>query len=524
MSMTRAPKTRKSATPPTRGGTAGGLGYAEVFAPLVAAGVFVLASSGLVVSGADWQLGVMTGLAAGFAAASARVSPWTSAAAVFFAALAIPAWHVDASSAAARPAAAATTATVCAAVAMGVTVAPRQWRRWAGAALVALVIANLWATSWLVSGVTYPERPALRRQLASEPAPFSYTADDQVYLRIFHRLEHADPYYTSVSRAWREHAEWRKDPFGVFSYRLPTLFWVWRALPPGDGSEVLYSLLGFAALAIGSAYAVARRLGAGSAAVLAAPAVGAYYLLPATTPYVLYADYPAMAIGLAAIAAYAEFAARGKRAWLATSIALALSAALVREHMVYLLVAGGVAAVVATRLGKPSAEDRTPARPRHEWAYWAGALAVWAVAVAAHASRASGAIAESSSMDRWLNGGVDHLWATLTFGQLFFRAAPALPVALIAAGAIAAVSYRGPAMRAFLGFAVLAPFAGFLLVGNDGYSSATMTRTGYWGVMAAPTAVALAPVLLGRLRARLASSAAGPAEGTPPRAYASSAK
>ena len=124
--------------------------------------------------------------------------------------------------------------------------------------------------------------------------------------------------------------------------------------------------------------------------------------------YIVFVEFWVVPIAIAAVACYMRSTQGEHRVrWLAAAIGLATLCALMREHMIYLLAAGAVAALAVNK--------------RREAAAWFAGMGVFVVAFAAHYAVASQHVAPGNSIAAgvgdWFRGGPAWLWATLTFAE-----------------------------------------------------------------------------------------------------------
>ena len=335
-------------------------------------------------------------------------------------ALVFPAWDYDpvsgfAGLAISAAATAAVSALSVAALAWVVERSPRPKRtRWIAASLVAasiLVLFCVTAISVDTADVTGSDSVlALLRQDAI-PTPGMAPGDERVYLQIFTFMHRGSGYYDAVRQAWA--ANWGGLPWGVTSYRMPTVFWLWRLLP-SDPASIVWLFLGFSAIAMVSAFAIGSQLAGPGSGCLGALAMASYYLYSATSWAVTYVDPWGMAIGLAAVALFVTAVRRGDTRLVWAAAATAALASLLREHMVYISVAAAVASALSARKG-----DRLRAA-----APWLSSIGIFAAAYIGHYVAIGGRISPTSNYGMWLRGGAEHLWATLTFAQDLFAAKP----------------------------------------------------------------------------------------------------
>ena len=355
-------------------------------------------------------------------------------------------------------------------------------RPWVAYAVIALIVASMWATTIYVS---LPRPPGLgvpvAQAVAESPKVGEEWLDNEFYSRVLWLMRQGEGYYQAYRQGFNENVKWEIDPPSIVSYRLPTAFWIWNGLPGGQwGIFVAWLLLTTAALAA-SVRIVVRRL----PVVFAIPAVAAlttYFIYYGTTSCVLLTEAWGAAIGILCVAAYIEsFDSPNWRKWTIAAAALALAACLVRELMVYLPVAGFIAAFVARR------EQR-----RFRALSWGAVLAAFSFAYALHVAAIGGAVSGVGSNLAFSSGGVAFLVRAFAWGVQIVGGGAVTLVTLSALAALGIALTRDRAERVFLILAITLPFAAFLVFGNDAVD-ATGKAANYWGIVVVPLLIALSP-------------------------------
>lgn len=87
--------------------------------------------------------------------------------------------------------------------------------------------------------------------LKTDPKPKSYVRDMGLYLETFYLMKTAIPnYYQAHGQALLNHAEYfdKTLPKDVWSWRLPTVFWVWYLLPSNNGVVIYMVYVGLTLL------------------------------------------------------------------------------------------------------------------------------------------------------------------------------------------------------------------------------------------------------------------------------------
>ena len=374
----------------------------------------------------------------------------------------------------------------------------------AALALVAAIVACLWVTTGMVnSGALFPSgTETLNQVLSTRPQLADTPEDHDLYLRLFYDVHDGQPYYSSVARVWQaDPGTGYRLPFGVSSYRLPTIFYLWLLLP-ADGAVLPWAFLVFATVAIGAAFSIGCQLGRPGVAVLGALLIATAFALLSTTTWVTFVDGWAMAVALGGIAIYVASVRRGSRSLLWGAVAALFAASALRELLVYLMVLAAAGVVLLPR----------HKRWREAWPWLVG-LAAFVAFYAAHVAAISGRVDPQTGYGFWLQGGFDHLTATIEFLAEYFGGKPWLVPLLVLTGIAGAIGVRHVETRlaAVLTASIVAPLVAFLVFGNGGEELATGAPSGYWGVLVVPLALAMVPVAVNRALIAWGVRESGPA-------------
>lgn len=381
--------------------------------------------------------------------------------------------------------------------------------------LMVLLLANFWVP--LLVGGIHPlvaYGPLAASTLRPVPEAGTYILDDELYRRFFHLLHGEQGHYEAFRDAWlglRVHGDL---PATVTSYRLPTYYWLWRAVP-ADAFLIVPIFLLFVSAGGIAAGVIAATLGGAAWVPLAAAAVLTYGMGVAISVYVTYIDLPAACIALCGIAALLYARRHGSMGWLWTAVGLLTLAALTREILAYLLGVGAVSALTiwaprpkSSSSGEMATAGRASVISSADWRAvrpWVAGLLVFAVGYAMHAWQVMTHIAGRTGHLDYRQGGVAFsLTAISVFGDVF-SGTNGLLFALVVTGVVGI--WRGTrstdaeasarAGRVFLLLAVLSPLAVMLVFGNPGHD----LRGGlvnYWGQLFVPIALACWPLAFGR--------------------------
>jgi hypothetical protein len=467
-----AKKKRSTNAAPARAGRWPGI---WMNAAALLAGVLTTAAvARLFFYGAAWQLGLIVGVCVGLIATSLAWAPAVAVAAVA-AGLSIVLGSFD-------PATLSLPALIVAIVAPTVCWIVRRWpktRAWIAYAVIGLIAANMWATTIYVS---FPWTSGGTAQfVATSPKVGESWLDNDFYRRVLWLMRGGKGYYEAYRQGFNENARWGFDPPSVVSYRLPTAFWFWAALPGGPAAMFVAWLVLSTGALVSSVRIALHRLPV-AFAIPAVAALTTYFVYNGTTTNVLLTEPWAAALGLLCVAAYIEsFDSPSWQKWTVLAAAVALTACLVRELMVYVPVAGLLAALIA------GGEQR-----RFRALAWGVALAVFAGAYALHVAAIGGAVSGVASERAFSSGGLAFLARAFFWGVKVVGGGGATVVTLAVMAAVGIVLLRERSQRVFLALAVALPFCAFLLFGNDAVD-ASGKATNYWGIVIVPLLIALSP-------------------------------
>ncbi len=370
---------------------------------------------------------------------------------------------------------------------------PARVRRVTALACIAVILANFWFAAVQSDVVGYQGRPPATTYLSQVPEAGERLTDNLFYQRVMWMVAGGEPYYEAFRQAYNENPRWHRDPDMVVSYRFPTLFWIWAALPAKPLSIVLGMAL-MATLAIGAGAWLATLRAHLAFAVPVAAVLAGYMLAPTISNGMLSMEPWAVPLGIVAVALTTRSLGEPRpiswRTWLMAGVVFAIAATLIRETMGYVILAGLVASLFAE-----------PAERRVRLLAWSAALLAVVAAFALHVSAIAGAVSHGNDASMWLHGGVRSLWLGLTWSTAFLAAAWAVPLCALLA-IVGSASQADGAIRAYaLAVASLA-IAILLLVANE--STGGVAEGGqainYWGMVSGPVLIALAGWAPGALR------------------------
>lgn len=363
----------------------------------------------------------------------------------------------------------------------------------AGLGLAICLVAMIGSTVVSVSMPMEDGRTTVQ-MLADIPQPGTYATDEALYLRTSALMRGGVGYYAAVEDAFDGLDMPVKPPGGAINRRLPTLFWLWGALPGSQGANLVALALLAGTLATVSAWEFARRCAGPAAGVVAAALTAMFYAEIASTTRALHTEPYAAACALAAMAlfaaAYDPRMVRRMR-WLWAAAAMALLGALFRELQVVVLVGGLAGSLVASRR-----EDT------RDWMPWSVGLGVFAAAYLAHIISVGGSILSDRSFAYWLGIDVERAGRVLTYGSTVMAGGSWLPVVLALAALAGILSTRSSSLRIFLVVGLFVPGLAFTLLGPAGWTSpggaAAVSGGGapaYWGGLIVPPMLALSALM-----------------------------
>lgn len=359
--------------------------------------------------------------------------------------------------------------------------ARRRPRVWASLALVVLIALNLAVTTMKLDTTTFESSGLTPAQLIMQVPKAGTVMDDPTfYQRVLALMQGGKGYYAAFRQAYHDNARWGTDPSSVLSYRLPTFFWFWLAVPAKPwGIFAAWLVLATGALAAATWLAYLRV--PMPFAVPAAGALASYLLYLGSTNAILATETWAAPLGVVAVAL--AVASYHRQRWVALSVAavaVALLAALVRELMVYLLVAGIASAAFARR------EERVV-----RVVTWGSGIAVFAALYVVHAERVKGMLSHLQQASVFFQGGLHFLFETFSWASGYLGGVW-LPTVLAVLAVIGAAFAPSRAEKVLLLVATISPLVVFLILGNGATSDAG-APVNYWAPIVVPVLIALSP-------------------------------
>lgn len=433
------------------------------------------------------QVGLLTGIVAGLLSPSWRVALVGGAAGLFLGVAVSPPWFYQGDQ---------MTILVLFAVALALAagvqlaVSSGQLR---SSVLVALALAVLIGGVWLVatSIAALPhERDQGRtvlQELARRPVAGQSWDDSEFYRAVVWKMRDGVPFMEAFRSSYNDNGRWRINPTSMLGVRMPMIFEFWKVLP-GWPQSALWALLILGSVAMVVAPLVVSRAVPPALGIAGAGGVAAYLLGYALMPSLLFLSE--IWAGVFAVFVLAAFAlsqrAGDRRGWMVTAAALAFLAAITRELMVFLLIAG----VVAAWFGPAS-------RRRFDLAVWAAPLLAFGAIWAVHLSVARHVVTTVKAVGfAWLaHGGIGNLMSGLV-SSTWSVGSSWIPVGLAILGIVGAFVQPDKQFRVFAVAVVVMPLIGFVFVGTDAVLGATGVAYNYWGAIVMPALFVLAPASL----------------------------
>jgi hypothetical protein len=350
--------------------------------------------------------------------------------------------------------------------------------------LIVWVLANLWAPLFASGFTSYASLKAAT--IADVPHPGDYVNDDAIYRSIFYRMHNGVPYYNAFKEAWFGLKQAPPLPTTVVAYRLPTMYWLWKLLPP-DAFLIEIVFLAFASIGCVAAAFITGQMVGTRYAPLSVAALAAFAMGSAITVYVTYIDLPAASIALVGVALFLR-ASITNRTWVLWAAAAVMTlAALTREILIYFVILAALASLFA-----PSGNRLRRVIP------WLASLGIFAVGYAAHAVAIHNVMHATTTTLSYVKGSPAFALDSIRrFSDVMQAGGIVLPTlfALGVLGAVAAWKRAGRVFAIFAIVALLAPILGMMKLGNPGID-ALGHQVNYWGNLFDPLALALWPAWL----------------------------
>ena len=105
---------------------------------------------------------------------------------------------------------------------------------------------------------TYINSSRIRNYLAREPVAYSYRTDMDDFLKTFFLMKHGNNYYASFKMAIEQNPFKGKVSDNLWSWRLPTVFYVWNLLPGDTGISIYMTFVSLTLLTLYASFEIAE--------------------------------------------------------------------------------------------------------------------------------------------------------------------------------------------------------------------------------------------------------------------------
>lgn len=380
---------------------------------------------------------------------------------------------------------------VCAASAMLSDVLSRRRRAarpWLLALTMLLLIGNLWFTTLKMNSVSGASSadgaplPSFNTQLGGVLPSSLMRSDGALYLDIYMGIDRGAGFYAEYASV---HRALGRPLASVADFRLPTLFWVWRALP--NARYIVIAFLVLASAAVLSVIPLGVRTVRAPLLVPGAAALASYMLYFPVNMELFRQDEWAGALGVIALALHGvSLRAVRWRVWTSAAVMTAALAVLTRETMVFLVIAGFASAFVGV-----------VSQRRFRALVWGVGLVGVGILYGLHVASVVPYVVSTGGVPRVGFGSLGFMLAAFHFGTTFLGSGGWVVLAFALMGLTGVVVVPGRRMRIFAVIATLAPLASFLVVGNNAWTQAANGGPqflNYWGTCTVPLLYALAPI------------------------------
>lgn len=386
-------------------------------------------------------------------------------------------------------------AAVAAGVALGRKAAPES-ARWVFWFAIAAMVVNMWTTVFEVAATppydekTGTEYASVLQSLEGATNVPNNGVDEALYVWVVSKMRFGMPFYQAFAEARPAQVAGANGPSSIMNFREPLLFYVVKVAH--DGRAVLGLLLSLATAAAVGLVPVLRRAVKAPVVITGVALVLTYATALATTVPLATELWAGLLCLIAVELTAASFWSSRWQALTAAAAGVALCAFLVRELVVFVLIAGLVSAWLADR------EQR-----RYRVAVWGGAFALAAAGYAAHAVAASrhvvpavaGRAAEGFTL---FGGGPLYALQGLVYAtqSLALAAGPGvlLPSALALLGLVGVLRLPSRDARIVASSLIAGVFAIGLIAGNKAHVAAG-GDVNYWGVAAQFVVYACVPLV-----------------------------
>jgi hypothetical protein len=348
---------------------------------------------------------------------------------------------------------------------------------------IALLLGNMWWTALsldfqrTLDPSTRAINPPLIERLAQQPSYAVSRSDNLLYASVARAVHDGAPFYPSFRTAFE--GLYHEAPSSPTNFRFPLLSYVWGAL---GGPGVLWAYLVLASLGVVAAAYGASQFVKLPLVIPGCALLAAYFLAFGVSVTVFTPEIWASVFALVSFAAYA-LATRSKRwrAAVGVAVAGAVLAAIVKEVLVYVLIAG-----LASSFAEKDEEKR------FRLIAWGSGLALVVVALGIHYLIARGYVDAHSAYKQLSAGSFGNVVAGVIFSTEYLGQGW-LPISAAIASIAGASLIPDRRLRVNLLACMAMPLVAFLLFSNSALSE-TGAMLNYWGAAVAPLLFACTPL------------------------------
>lgn len=139
----------------------------------------------------------------------------------------------------------------------------------------ALILVLILIISYIFSAISVSGK--LDMSVNSEPVDEGYVSDEKDFLKTFYIMKSGENYYQSFGSALINDARFTKIPFDLYSWRLPTAFYIWKFLAE-DGRGIINLFIIFSAISLLAAFFITKKFVDSAFAVFSPMALVPYFL------------------------------------------------------------------------------------------------------------------------------------------------------------------------------------------------------------------------------------------------------
>ena len=141
----------------------------------------------------------------------------------------------------------------------------------------------------------------LDSSVTSEPIDKGYVSDEKDFLKTFYIMKKEENYYKSFGLALRNDARFTKIPTDLYSWRLPTVFYIWRFLAT-NGQGIINLFIILSSISLLAAFLITKNLVKEEFAVFSLLALIPYFLNAVSNTSFLFIEWWSLFLFLLALA------------------------------------------------------------------------------------------------------------------------------------------------------------------------------------------------------------------------------